>query len=183
MGLMRQIAAQAADRRRTTTRPTRRVRPFDADADGTVAGEGGGLLILEEYEHAKARGAKIYAELVGFGASQDTYSVTEPDPTGHSYGKAIGKALADANLPPTAVDLLVPLRPRHPVARPRGAGRPAQASSAAAWTACRSRRSRPRPATSPPAAASTRPRRCSRLHHGKIPPADQHDERRSTAQS
>ena len=63
-------------------------------------GEGGGLLILEEYEHAKARGAKIYAELVGFGASQDTYSVTEPDPTGHSYGKAISKALTDAKSPP-----------------------------------------------------------------------------------
>jgi 3-oxoacyl-[acyl-carrier-protein] synthase II len=71
-------------------------------------GEGGGLLILEEYEHAAARGAKIYAELVGFGASQDTYSVTDPDPSGHSYGRAIGKALADANLPPNAVDLLIP---------------------------------------------------------------------------
>jgi 3-oxoacyl-[acyl-carrier-protein] synthase II len=88
--------------------PGEAVRPFDADADGTVAAEGGGLLILEEYEHAKARGAKIYAEVAGFGASQDTYSVTEPDPKGHSYGKAISKALADAGLPPTAVDLLVP---------------------------------------------------------------------------
>jgi len=88
--------------------PESAVRPFDADAAGMAHGEGGGLLILEEYEHAKARGAKIYAELVGFGASQDTYSVTEPDPTGHSYGRAIGKALVDANLPPTAVDLLVP---------------------------------------------------------------------------
>src|SRR5688572_13167156 len=88
--------------------PEQGVRPFDADANGMAHGEGGGLLILEEYEHAKARGAKIYAELVGFGASQDTYSVTEPDPSGHSYGRAIGKALADANLPPNAVDLLIP---------------------------------------------------------------------------
>jgi 3-oxoacyl-[acyl-carrier-protein] synthase II len=88
--------------------PEQSVRPFDADAGGMVLGEGGGLVILEEYEHAKARGAKIYAELVGFGASQDTYSVTDPDPTGHSYGRAIGKALADANLPPAAVDLLIP---------------------------------------------------------------------------
>ena len=88
--------------------PESAVRPFDADAAGMAHGEGGGLLILEELDHAKSRGAKIYAELVGFGASQDTYSVTEPDPSGHSYGRAIGKALADANLPPTAVDLLIP---------------------------------------------------------------------------
>jgi 3-oxoacyl-[acyl-carrier-protein] synthase II len=88
--------------------PEQAVRPFDAEAGGMAHGEGGGLLILEEYEHAKARGAKIYAELVGFGASQDTYSVTEPDPSGHSYGRAISKALADANLPPNAVDLLIP---------------------------------------------------------------------------
>jgi 3-oxoacyl-[acyl-carrier-protein] synthase II len=88
--------------------PTRASRPYDEARDGFVMGEGAGVLVLEEYEHAKARGAKIYAELVGFGASQDTYSVTEPDPSGHSYGRAIGKALADANLPPNAVDLLVP---------------------------------------------------------------------------
>ena len=66
------------------------------------------MFILEEYEHAMSRGAKVYAELVGFGASQDTHRITEPDPAGHSYGRAIGKALADANLPPTAVDMLVP---------------------------------------------------------------------------
>ncbi len=88
--------------------PETSVRPFDADAKGMVNGEGGGLLILEEYEHAKARGAKIYAELVGFGASQDAHSITQPEPSGHSYGKAIAKALKDANLPPAAVDLLVP---------------------------------------------------------------------------
>ena len=88
--------------------PDQAVRPFDADATGTAAAEGGGLFILEEYEHAKARGAKIYAEVVGFGASQDTYSITEPDPKGHSYSRAIGKALAEANIPPTGVDLLVP---------------------------------------------------------------------------
>ena len=78
--------------------PDEAVRPFDADADGTAVAEGGGLLILEEYEHAKARGAKIYAELVGFGASQDTYSVTEPDPSGHSYANAITKALRDGGV-------------------------------------------------------------------------------------
>jgi 3-oxoacyl-[acyl-carrier-protein] synthase II len=88
--------------------PESALRPFDADAAGMVHGEGGGLLILEELEHAKARGAKVYAELVGFGASQDTHSLTDPDPTGHSYGKAIANALADANLPPASVDLLIP---------------------------------------------------------------------------
>src|SRR6476661_6398607 len=62
--------------------PADGVRPFDSEADGTVTAEGGGLFILEEYEHAKARGAKIYAELVGFGASQDTHRITEPDPRG-----------------------------------------------------------------------------------------------------
>lgn len=88
--------------------PGQAVRPFDSDASGTAIGEGGGLLVLEEYERAKTRGAKIYAELVGFAASQDTYKITEPSPTGHSYGKAVQKALADANLPPTAVNLIVP---------------------------------------------------------------------------
>src|SRR5690606_28728812 len=84
------------------------VRPFDEDAKGTAVGEGGGLFILEEYESAKARGAKIYAEIVGFGASQDTYSVTDPDPTGDSCARAIHKALADANVPPAAVNCLIP---------------------------------------------------------------------------
>ncbi|MBC7783939.1 MAG: beta-ketoacyl-[acyl-carrier-protein] synthase family protein [Burkholderiales bacterium] len=88
--------------------PQEAVRPFDTDAAGTVYGEGGGLLILEEYEHAKARGAKIYAELVGFAASQDSYSVTEPDPSGHSYGKAIENALKDAKLSAHDLDLLIP---------------------------------------------------------------------------
>ena len=107
MSVMRQILL----RRVTETyneSPEGAVRPFDADASGTAVGEGGGLFILEEYERAKNRGAKVYAEVVGFGASQDTYSVTQPDPKGTSYGKALSKALADANLPPNAVDLLVP---------------------------------------------------------------------------
>ena len=107
MGLIRQCLLN----RVTTTHndaPETALAPFDVNASGTVIGEGGGLFILEEHEHAKARGAKIYAELAGFGASQDTYRITEPEPTGDSYGKAISKALADANLPPAAVDLLVP---------------------------------------------------------------------------
>lgn len=88
--------------------PETAVRPFDQDATGTAVSEGGGLFILEEYEHAKKRGARIYSELVGFGASQDTYSVTTPDPSGHSYGKAISKALAEARVAPSDVNLLIP---------------------------------------------------------------------------
>lgn len=107
MALMRQVLLKRVSTAHNDA-PDQAVRPFDAAATGTAVAEGGGLLILEDYEHAKARGAKIYCELVGFGASQDTYSVTDPDPTGHSYGKAIQKALAEANLPPTTVDALVP---------------------------------------------------------------------------
>ena len=107
MGLIRQCLLN-----RVTTQhnddPAAAVRPFDAAATGTAVGEGGGLFILEEFDRATARGATIYAELVGFGASQDTYRITEPDPTGGSYARAVQKALADANLPPAAVDLIVP---------------------------------------------------------------------------
>jgi 3-oxoacyl-[acyl-carrier-protein] synthase II len=88
--------------------PSHAVRPFDEQAHGTAIGEGGGLFILEEYEHAKKRGAKMYAELVGFGASQDAHKLTEPSPTGHSYGKAITKALADATISPDSVGCLIP---------------------------------------------------------------------------
>ena len=107
MGIIRQQLLK----RLTTSKnacPAEAVRPFDAEADGTAYGEGGGLFILEEYEHAKARGARIYAELVGFAASQDTYSVTEPSPTGHSYSKAVANALKDANVSASQVDLVIP---------------------------------------------------------------------------
>ena len=107
MGLMRQ---QLLGRLNVTKNdaPDDALRPFDTAAGGTVFGEGGGLLILEEYQHAKARGATIYAELVGFAASQDTYKVTDPDPTGRSYAKAIENALKEAKAAPADVDLLIP---------------------------------------------------------------------------
>jgi 3-oxoacyl-[acyl-carrier-protein] synthase II len=88
--------------------PAQAVRPFDADATGTALAEGGGLLILEELEAAKSRGAKIHAELVGFAASQDTYKITEPDPTGRSYARAITGALKDAGLTADDVSLIIP---------------------------------------------------------------------------
>ena len=78
--------------------PERASRPYDADRDGFVLGEGGGILVLEEYEHAKARGAKMYCELVGQGLSSDGYHIAAPDPDGAGVQRAIKFALADAKL-------------------------------------------------------------------------------------
>jgi len=78
--------------------PERASRPYDADRDGFVLGEGGGVLVLEEYEYAKARGAKIYCELVGQGLSSDGYHIAAPDPDGSGVQRAIKFALANANL-------------------------------------------------------------------------------------
>ncbi len=78
--------------------PERASRPYDADRDGFVLGEGGGILILEEYEHAKARGARIYCELVGQGLSSDGYHIAAPDPDGSGVQRAIKFALKDAKL-------------------------------------------------------------------------------------
>ena len=78
--------------------PERASRPYDVDRDGFVLGEGGGILILEEFEHAKARGAKIYCELVGQGLSSDGYHIAAPDPDGSGVQRAIKFALADAKL-------------------------------------------------------------------------------------
>jgi 3-oxoacyl-[acyl-carrier-protein] synthase II len=107
MGMIRQLLLKRLNVE-SNDHPETAVRPFDESGQGTIFGEGGGLLILENYETAKKRGAKIYAELAGFAATQDTYKVTEPDPSGYSYGKAIEKALKDAKLSPQEVDLLIP---------------------------------------------------------------------------
>ncbi|WP_461256405.1 beta-ketoacyl-ACP synthase II [Treponema sp. R80B11-R83G3] len=80
--------------------PEKASRPFDADRDGFVMGEGAGILILESEEHAKARGAKIIAELAGYGATADAYHITSPDPEGNGGANAIKMALADAELKP-----------------------------------------------------------------------------------
>jgi len=81
-------------------------RPFDKNRDGFVLGEGSGTLILEEYEHAKARGAKIYAELAGGGLSADAYHMTAPHPEGTGAKKVMVNCLRDANLKPEDVDAI-----------------------------------------------------------------------------
>lgn len=78
-------------------------RPWDIDRDGFVLGDGAGVMVLEEYEHAKARGAKIYAELVGFGMSGDGYHMTSPPADGAGAALAMSNALRDANLKPEQV--------------------------------------------------------------------------------
>lgn len=86
--------------------PSTASRPFDKDRDGFVSGEGAGALILEEYEHAKARGAKIYAELAGGGLSADAYHITAPHPEGLGAINVMRNCLRDAGLKPEDVDAI-----------------------------------------------------------------------------
>ncbi|MDD3364513.1 MAG: beta-ketoacyl synthase N-terminal-like domain-containing protein, partial [Syntrophomonas sp.] len=86
--------------------PEKACRPFDIDRDGFVMGEGAGIVILEELDHALKRGAKIYAELVGYGSSADAYHIVQPDPEGNGAARALTAALAEAGIKAGEIDYM-----------------------------------------------------------------------------
>jgi 3-oxoacyl-[acyl-carrier-protein] synthase II len=88
--------------------PNKASRPFDRERDGFVMGEGAGVLVFEELDHAKKRGAHIYGEVIGFGMTADAYHLTDPDPDGKALGKAVKDALEMAGIHPEEIDYINP---------------------------------------------------------------------------
>ena len=87
--------------------PTHASRPFDKERDGFIIAEGGGVLVLESLEHAQARGARIYAEVKGYGTTSNAYHMTAPDPSGEQTARGLRLALEDAELPPESIDVIL----------------------------------------------------------------------------
>jgi 3-oxoacyl-[acyl-carrier-protein] synthase II len=104
LGMASFCAARALSTRNEA--PEKASRPWDKDRDGFVMGEGAGVIVLEEYEHAKARGAHIYAELVGYGMSGDAFHITAPEEQGKGASYAMNLALRDAGVNPDVVDYI-----------------------------------------------------------------------------
>ena len=104
IGLASFCAAKSLSTKNDT--PQEASRPFDKDRDGFILSEGAGIIILEEYEHAKARGAKIYAEFLGYGATDDGYHITAPLPDGSGAARTMELALADGQIEKTRVDYI-----------------------------------------------------------------------------
>ncbi len=104
LGLGGFAAARALSTRNDA--PGKASRPWDRDRDGFVLSEGAGVLVLEDYERAKARGAKLYAEVIGYGMSADAYHITQPPEDGEGAVRCMAEALRDAGLPPEAVDYI-----------------------------------------------------------------------------
>jgi 3-oxoacyl-[acyl-carrier-protein] synthase II (EC 2.3.1.41) len=103
---MRALTRRHNDSGHERWRPENASRPFDKDRDGFVIGEGAGIMVFEEYERARARNAKIYAEVIGFGATNDAGHITQPCETGEFAAKAIRLALQEASIYPEQVDYI-----------------------------------------------------------------------------
>ncbi|WP_026878289.1 beta-ketoacyl-ACP synthase II [Ignatzschineria larvae DSM 13226] len=104
LGIAGFAAARALSRRNDN--PEKASRPWDVDRDGFLLGDGAGVLVLEEYEHAKARGVHIYAELVGFGMSSDAYHITSPSPDGAGAAQCMDAAIKDAGIEASEIDYI-----------------------------------------------------------------------------